>query len=651
MNQWRVPWRMLLFAVSSLVLTLSSNSAKSQDEGTTAGLKVFGGTQTIITLARQGKQLSVGYSEDVRDYQPLINVLRRELSGGSSSSSRGGGGWLTKISGPAGLFAIVYGNRTFPGTGEIPESNGGLGVLFQQNGEPFNELSVSAGPDNKTLKLQLMRPADDLLFCFEQTETGVVQCKLLNGSEVLSIQAPDYESLVREHWEVINSTVSPILLECGVAPPLNRYTKPVWTQFLLALRPVDGALQREFDTLLDRLDSTKFADREKATVQLTQQFEKWQRMIGNSVSDSTRSVECRSRLAKIQVEFATPVQQQARNVLDALDLESDALYLIWLASRLQGESVWEKDQGLVFKQLGTLTGKKYGDDLNQWIDYGKTIGVPVARKVDTSTFQSTIDLTQLEGAMGSARDSVRGLLPLRVHEGKLELDRGVWLELFGQKTPEELIDEVGSVLEKNNLPLNWLRPSGIYMQETVGYPQILFQSLRLGLEDGKTPGKPVSRGYRRLSRRSLNREFDGVDAKAALRLHKPIAENRRGLIVVNGRITNTVAIKDFPARTEEFVFFEFTEKKDAGRKLVFKETKDGSLSISLNVDRRSSLLRYVQRVKPDGSLFCSFQDLRGGDVFVASADSFGKLIAGNRAYYEQHWQPVFESVGLEFPDP
>ena len=156
-----------------------------------AKLEVFGGSETVVELTRQNKQLGVEYSQDVRDYQPLINVLRRELSGGSSSSSRGGGGWLTKISGPSGLFAIVYGNRTFSGTEAMPESDGGLALVFQQNREPFNELSMSAGPDNKTLKLQLIRPADDLLFCFEQTETGSVNCKLLNGSQILSIQAPN----------------------------------------------------------------------------------------------------------------------------------------------------------------------------------------------------------------------------------------------------------------------------------------------------------------------------------------------------------------------------------------------------------------------------------------------------------------------------
>ena len=616
-----------------------------------AKLEVFGGSETVVELTRQNKQLGVEYSQDVRDYQPLINVLRRELSGGSSSSSRGGGGWLTKISGPSGLFAIVYGNRTFSGTEAMPESDGGLALVFQQNREPFNELSMSAGPDNKTLKLQLIRPADDLLFCFEQTETGSVNCKLLNGSQILSIQAPNYESLVREHWGVINSTVSPILRECGVAPPLNRYTKPVWTQFLVALRPIDGVLQREFNEILIQLDSIKFADREKATFQLTEQFDKWQAMIAKAVSDSNHSVECRSRLGKILDKLATPLQQQAKNVLDTLELSEDASYLIWLAGRLQGDPDWKADQALVFEQLDKVTGKAFGDDLGEWKKYGKTLDVKVAKKVDTSTFKSVIDLTRLEGAMASAREGIGGLLPLRVVAGRLELDRGMWLKEFDQKTPEQLIDEVSSVLKKNKLPQDWLRPSGIYLQETVGYPQILFQSLRLGVDEVSSPRKPVSRGYRRVSRRSLNREFETADAKATLRLHQPIAENLRGLIVVNGRITNTVAIKDFPAMKEEFVFFEFREKKGAGRKLVFKETKDGSVSISLNVDGRASLLRYVQRIKQDGSLYCSFQDLRGGDIFVASANGFEELVAKNKSYYEQHWRPVFESIGLRFPIP
>ena len=240
----------------SLILVLSCWSwvyplAAVQAPAKQNELDVFSDSKPMIKLVRKEKRVAVEFSENWQDFQEITNNVRKKVQNSGSSSSRGGGGWLTKMQGTAGVFAILYGTRSFPDMPLMLETNGGLGVLLQQNNAPHNELRIAAGPEHKTLNLQLVRPADDFLFTFEQKANGTIHCKLLDGTEIVSIGAKDYESLVRENWQVINSSIAPVLRQCGVEPPLNRYTKVVWTQFLAMLRPTDGIVQEEFEAVVE----------------------------------------------------------------------------------------------------------------------------------------------------------------------------------------------------------------------------------------------------------------------------------------------------------------------------------------------------------------------------------------------------------------
>ena len=615
------------------------------------GFDVFSDSKPMIRLIRKGKRVGVDYSDDWQDYQEVTGNVRRKMQSNGSSSSRGGGGWYTKMQGNGGVFAIVYGTRTFPNMPLMMESAGGLAILFQQTDAPFNELRMAAGPDHQTLKLQLVRPADDFLFTFEQKENGSIQCKLLSGTEIVSMSARDYESLVRENWRQINASIAPVLRQCGVEPPVNRYTKIVWTQFLAMLRPTDGVAQGEFETVVAQLDSTRFTDRETATETLKKQYEKWQIFIQKAAVDSQRSIECRSRLSKILAEFSSQEQKQGQAVVNTLDLANDATYLLWLANRLQDESDWQADRKFVFERLATVTGQSFGDDLAQWNQHLNSAKGPAEVARDTSQFVSEIDLTVQKGPIDSVRSEIGNLLPLTVVDQKLQLNRSHWNTFFGEKSPQQLMEELSAVLKENHLPADWIRPSGIYNRDTVGFPQILFRSLKLKLGEPQEGPSPAAKRYIRISRRSLNRDFDLPAAKASLRLHKPLPENQRELFVMNGRVVNGVAVADKKQMTEEFLFLEIQEKSGAKRKLSFQATPAGDLSLAISFDDGGSLVRYIQNVKPDGSINCVFQDVREGDIFAASADSFSALVSDNRQYFDQEWRVILASFGIQIPAP
>ncbi|MEE2825045.1 MAG: hypothetical protein VYE64_00300 [Planctomycetota bacterium] len=614
-------------------------------------LNVFTGTKPLITLKLKDQRVEVDYSEDWQAYQEITNHVRSKVKNSGSSSSRGGGGWLTKMEGTAGLFAILYGTRSFPNMPLMLETEGGLGVLFQQNDAPHHEMRISAGPDHDTLNVQLFRPVDDFLFRFEQKADGTVHCKLVDGTEIISISGENYETLVRENWEVINSSIAPTLRQCGVAPPLNRYTKTVWTQFLAMMRPTDGEAQQNFEAVVEQLDSTRFTDREKATSELMERYPKWQSLIQKAAMDGRRSVECRSRLSKILDELSTEEQKQGQQVVSTVNLGDDVPYLIWLANRLETEPEWKSDQTHLFDRLEQLTGKAFGSELAGWNEYRDSLEAKPAPRKDTSVFTSNIDLLDVEGPVDSIQAEVSRLLPLGVKDGMLVLDRDRWFQFFGEKTPSQLMAELSALLEQNNLPADWLQPSKIYDRETVGYPQILFDSLRMKLSEEKQGGVNPQKRYVRISRKSLNRDFETNLAQAALRLHQPLPEKDRGLFVMNGRVVNGIAVADQKLPVEEFYFLTIQEKKGAQRKFSFQVYPGGDLSLTISVDQKAgSLVRYIQRANSDGSTRCVFQDLRGSDVFVASAPTFEELRSNQQEYYDQQWSKLIGSLGIQLSD-
>ena len=120
---------------------------------------------------------------------------------------------------------------------------------------------------------------------------------------------------------------------------------------------------------------------------------------------------------------------------------------------------------------------------------------------------------------------------------------------------------------------------------------------------------------------------------------------------MNGRVVNRMAIAQPDPPTEEFFFLTLQEKKGAKRKFSFQANQEGDLSLTIVVDQEAgSLVRYIQRVKPDGSLRCVFQDLRGSDVFVASAFSFEELKSNHRQYYDEQWSAILKSLGIQLPE-
>ncbi|MCH2182750.1 MAG: hypothetical protein MK108_12160 [Mariniblastus sp.] len=643
-------WQLVFLIIFGGLFSVVDRPAVQGQDGD-QGLDVFVETKPMITLKRKEKGVAIEYSEDWQDYQEIINHVRSKMQNSGSSSSRGGGGWLTKMQGTSGVFAILYGTRSFPNMPLMLETDGGLGVLFQQNNEPHHELRISAGPDHDTLNVQLFRPADDFLFRFEQKADGKVQCKLVNGTEIISIGADDYESLVRENWQVINTSIAPTLRQCGIAPPLNRYTKTVWSQFLAMMRPTDGVVQQEFEAVVGQLDSARFTDREKATQELMERYSKWQALIQKAANDSSRSIECRSRLSKILDELSSEEQKQGQQVVSTVKLGDDVAYLVWLANRLEEEPEWKSDQTHLFGRLEQLTGKTFGGELTEWNAYRDSLESKPAPRKDTSVFTSKIDLVGLEGPIDSVHSEIDHLLPLAVEEGKLALDRDRWFEFFGKKTPQQLMDELSALLKQNNLPKDWIQPSQIYDRGTVGYPQILFDSLRLKLSDEEEGALARQKRYVRISRHSLNRDFDTASAQAVLRLHQPLPEKDRGLFVMNGRVVNGIAVADKDPPAEEFFFLTIQEKKGAQRKFSFQANPRGGLSLTISVDQKAgSLVRYIQRVNPDGSLRCVFQDLRGSDVFVASAPSFQELRSNHPQYYDEQWSVLLRSLGIQLPD-
>ena len=646
MNQFiRVTMLVSIFGVCSfwLVGLLVAQPEKGADRF--GDLVRLADIEPAIRVVEKNGKLEIGYSTKISSASRFKSAIRNMKRNVASSSSNSGRGWNETYRLSSFEFLIGLGQirrSIFP---VLPKANGGLVICIKQKVKPFNEYKVAAGPNNDFLSVQLQRSQAGYYFEFNIRPEGTISCVVLDGSAARSVSAASYDEFARDHRQLLNEEIIPVLNICSVRLPHHRYSSFVWNQVVATIVPGDSQRHRQFEKIIEQLSSADFSEREMASKKLSEKFDQWNDLILRKMQTDETTVETRSRLQKLVDQLATASQKESSLLTRIEKLAKDPEYLFWIARQIRDDRKRGDDLKHLFSKMAALTKNDWGDDWDRW---GELFGETVARKAqkDTSRFVSSVALPSKPGPMDEFKKDVGLLVPLKIQEGLLKVDEDRWEAHFSGKTPLELIEEIRQVMAESRLPANWLQPDRTYLPETIQYPHILFESLTARIADDARPQD----GYQRVSRGSLNRACDKSSLSVVLKMHPTLPEKQRNLVVVNGRQLNRlVQLPDGEIQKRQFYSVEFFEKSGAARTLQFSDYPNGELSLTINLERDGCLIRYMQKLNSSGRIECTLQDLRGNDVFVTSGDSITSLFEKHPRYFQEQWAKILALVGVESP--
>ncbi len=236
---------------------------------------------------------------------------------------------------------------------------------------------------------------------------------------------------------------------------------------------------------------------------LSEDFALWKNEIRSAMNDPDFPAESRLRLKKI---FGANAGDELKviNDVQTTGLISDPEYLVWLLD-LQNEnggSELDENEGghaegnasvHIVAQLKTITGEDFGLEPGQWRNWLATSrnGAESNGEKDTDpepgpenepnrNFEQTLAAI---GPMDLAQDGIGSLVRLMIDENdNLVVDQTHWSDQFDNRTAEQVLESVKSLIAENNLPAGWFRPGGEYAIETTGLPQILFDSMAATIE-------------------------------------------------------------------------------------------------------------------------------------------------------------------------
>ena len=612
---------------------------------------------SFFELKRDGRKLVAQYDESSDAYQELVNRLRSVSGSSGSGSSSGPRGWELHFDGDKMMGKFGSGDLSFStaeyGFAELPSN--GFAVQIMENQSPFSKINIKSDRDTNELEILYTRDSAAYIFRFQQNKDGRILVQQISSQDIFSEQELDFATFANKHGERLNGPISELLRYIGVSPPIGKFSPQVRRQIISRLRPPDLDRQSEFNEIINRIAAGKFSEREAATQQLNDEYQTWKTLIHQAAIDDQLTLETRSRLRKIINTSAGATRQQEYELLQASNLENDPEYLVWILINAKENPISDSDRQCVLDQLQKVTGQTFGNDVDQWSGWIQSQRIHVAKR-DFSTFESGIPVV-IEGPLGHMGSTIGDLIPLELANNQLKLDRGRWSEIYKGQTPQELIADLVNQLDEKRLPKSWLQVGGIYDIETTGYPQILFENVKVAAETqsadnpGAGPVNPLS-PYSRVGSNSRNRDFDTPQVMGKLMLHPDLPEQERNLMVKNGQIVNRIFTapnnKDRQPPDEKFFRLNLMEKSDSQRRLLVFESPEGDLSFRIEIGKANALVSLTQTVSKNGQRECRITDVRGPDIFVAKAADFQQLATDHRDYIESEFVPLLKSIGLSW---
>ncbi|MCH8043749.1 MAG: hypothetical protein IID44_08510 [Planctomycetes bacterium] len=560
----------------------------------------------LTPLRWHNGKIKPGVLSDRDAVRKIVSDLRSLSGGGGGGSSSGGDSWSQSFQG-----SKMSGKVAFEGGGFLKAST--FEVWLREESKPNRELTVKSNTRGR-LSITLNGGDSPYLFRLYQQPNGKLIVQEISGDQVFSQQEDSFAEFCRIHVQFVQHRLIPLLEHLGIDAPITPYDKRVQSQVRRMLTPIAGEKLAKFKKIAVGLDSDEFKLREQATRDLTKQFDELADVMRHATLDETYSVEVRARLNEVIRKTSRPEDRRVYDLITKVKLTDKPRYLLWLLSETD-----DAQRPVIARRLAKVTGQNFGGDVARWRAWLKTQAADVKT---TEKPAPPLDLLAKKGKLQAVSKHTARLVKLKWDGDRLRLDRQHWAKPFGGKTIKQLSDEVAAEVTKRGLPATWWNK--VDGDDHVGYPDVLFQSMRNELETDRY-SRYFYRGYGHGDGQS---EFEANGISASLSTKK--SAGRR----VFGRRAST--------KQQKYFKFRLSETAAEKRTLLVQTDEKERLQISLLGEKSHSIVRLLEM--PSG--LWVVQDVRGTQVFAAKADSFRKLYDQNEEYFTKQFFPLLKHLGI-----
>ncbi len=574
-------------------LAQSTDSAPSFQDSPTELLTAL---DPWVELKWDDRELKADFGRTANDYQEMIDAFRTAYEIRSQRSARGGNTWMHGLANEKIEFEISFGVFMPHGRmqrGPIPS----LQFWCSQIDPVPDELNIRIEPSG-VFDYEWTRHRDNFDFRLRRSDDGRVEVTLVQEDQALYLAEDSMWTLCTRHANVFESTVAPLLRTSGIRPPLTPESPEVVEAVLRRLEPVDPDRLGRFMEQVKKLNDEDFHIREEATRELADRFAMWRDLIVRHASDRSLPLECRTRLKKLLELSDEGVADQARGLVDELDLLNDETFLKRLLYKLSQDGDRRAEaMPLVVRRIEEMRGQPLSSqDVAGIIASEEEL---VAKEDSDGLVRDVAQrLAELEGPLNTITTEVQRLVPLKIRSGRLVFDREFWQDFFQGQSVEELVGKVRAVVEQNHLPPSWVQPGGPYLLDTMGFPQLLFESLSdvvMSQEEAAptNPGNTVNY-LQRIAAQSRNRKLDSGRLSARLLEHPEPLSSQRTVMVQMGKVNQLSSRKPPPVPESQFLLVWLQEPQAPARELRVFDGLDGRVSVTLTSPADAQMIHLAQ---------------------------------------------------------
>ena len=555
---------------------------------------------------------------DANTAYETVREIQKKIGFGGGGSSWGGDTWSFSVN--SQKLNFLYQRNKIEKSMETR-----LSMIEME--QPHRKFDLTMG-EKGTFQLSVEgKPGSGYLFRLTQKESGEFVTQEINGTEIKSFVAKDFEHFCKEHASFTTDRLVPMFEHFGFGNLITPFSAAAKDHVLNTLVPLTEEQLKEFDTKVKKLNSNSYAEREKATKELNENYASLRNVLMRVAVDKRLPPEVRDRAAEV-------VQQQEKgDVADvvkfvtARKLATNTTYLLWL---LDNEDRDEFKQQIVRQicEIEDLETRVNDDTFKEWM-VGYRQKLDEARNTAQEQVVSTRDLIANCSALKKAKPGIGSLLRFKVEDNTISLDTEHWAKPFGGKSIKEHSEAIKKELKARGLPDDWYSSGGEHAESSAGFEQVLFERMENEMKVKKARYNNYSNNnVNPYGQSNKNRKFEGQNIKAEL-------------VVNDANQTGRAAGKKESNYRPKFLL-SFEEQNEARSELLVAIDEDDSVQVRFSNLKDNAYIRLLI----DKNKEAIIQDIRGNQVMSKKAASFSELVQKNQQYFSEEFFPMLDGLGV-----
>ena len=555
---------------------------------------------------------------DANTAYETVREIQKKIGFGGGGSSWGGDTWSFSVNSQK-LNFLYQRNKV--------EKSMVTRLSMIEMEKPQRKFDLTMG-EKGTFQLSVEgKPGSGYLFRLTQKESGEFVTQEINGTEIKSFVAKDFEHFCKEHSSFTTDRLVPMFEHFGFGNLITPFSTAAKDHVLNTLVPLTDAQLKEFDTKVKKLNSNSYAEREQATKELNDNYASLRDVLMRVAVDKRLPPEVRDRAAEVVQKQEKGDVADVVKFVTARKLATNTAYLLWL---LDNEDRDKFKQQIVRQicEIEDLKTSVKDETFEKWL-----VGYHQKLNEASSTTQeqevSTKDLLANCIALKKAKPGIGSLLKFKLVDNTISLDTDHWAKPFGGKSIKEHSDAIKKELKARGLPDDWYSSGGEHPETSAGFEQVLFERMENEMEVKKARYNSYSNNNTNpFGRSNKNRKIEGQNIKAEL-------------VVNDGNENGRAAGKKESNYRPKFLLM-FEEQNEARSELLVAIDRDESIQVRFSNLKDNAYIRLLI----DKNKEAIIQDIRGNHVMSEKAASFSELVQKNQQYFSEEFFPMLDGLGV-----